>query len=142
ARADAAPPALQCLGLLLELLCPLPELLFNLWSDSDPQQVPAALGFRPHIVSVKHGGSRLSPPMREQSSGDFTPRHIEGVPPAARSRADRLESRRRRRRPISRLQIYTQATMTKMIAHCTQGGESIDQAIAWAADELEGFMRG
>jgi hypothetical protein len=26
--------------------------------------------------------------------------------------------------------------------HCTQGGESIDQAIAWAADELEGFMRG
>jgi hypothetical protein len=32
--------------------------------------------------------------------------------------------------------------MTKMIAHCTQGGESIDQAIAWAADKLEGFMRG
>jgi len=31
--------------------------------------------------------------------------------------------------------------MTKMIAHCTQGGESIDKAIAWAADELEGFMR-
>jgi hypothetical protein len=40
------------------------------------------------------------------------------------------------------VQIYTQATMTKMIAHCTQSGESIDQAIAWAADELEGFMRG
>ena len=39
-------------------------------------------------------------------------------------------------------QIYTPATMTKMIAHCTQGGESIDQAIAWGADELEGFMRG
>jgi hypothetical protein len=40
------------------------------------------------------------------------------------------------------VQIYTQATMTKMIVHCTQSGESIDQAIAWAADELEGFMRG
>jgi ABC-type glycerol-3-phosphate transport system substrate-binding protein len=38
-------------------------------------------------------------------------------------------------------QIYTQATMTKMIAHCTQGGETIEQAIAWAASELEGFMR-
>ena len=29
-----------------------------------------------------------------------------------------------------------------MIAHCTQSGESIDQATAWASDELEGFMRG
>jgi len=44
--------------------------------------------------------------------------------------------------PDIAVQIYTQATMTKMIAHCTQGGESIDQAIAWGADELEGFMRG
>ncbi len=44
--------------------------------------------------------------------------------------------------PNIAVQIYTQATTTKMIAHCTQGGESIDQAIAWAADELEGFMRG
>jgi len=38
-------------------------------------------------------------------------------------------------------QIYTQATMTKMIAKCTQGGESIDKAIGWGASELEGFMR-
>jgi hypothetical protein len=38
-------------------------------------------------------------------------------------------------------QIYTQATMTKMIAKCTQSGESIDKAIGWAASELEGFMR-
>ncbi|MEO8718551.1 MAG: extracellular solute-binding protein [Burkholderiales bacterium] len=38
-------------------------------------------------------------------------------------------------------QIYIQATMTKMIAKCTQGGESIDKAIGWAASELEGFMR-
>ncbi len=38
-------------------------------------------------------------------------------------------------------QIYTQATMTKMIAKCTQGGESVDKAIGWAASELEGFMR-
>ena len=39
-------------------------------------------------------------------------------------------------------QMYSQATMTKMIARCTQQGESIDQAIAWGSDELEGFMRG
>jgi ABC-type glycerol-3-phosphate transport system substrate-binding protein len=38
-------------------------------------------------------------------------------------------------------QIYSQATMTKMIAKCTQGGESIDKAIGWAASEIEGFMR-
>jgi hypothetical protein len=31
--------------------------------------------------------------------------------------------------------------MTKMIARCTQQGESIDKAIDWAAGELEGFMR-
>jgi hypothetical protein len=38
-------------------------------------------------------------------------------------------------------QIFVQATMTKMIAHCTQGGQSIDKAMDWAASELEGFMR-
>jgi ABC-type glycerol-3-phosphate transport system substrate-binding protein len=38
-------------------------------------------------------------------------------------------------------QIYVQATMTKMIAKSTQGGESIEKTIAWAADELEGFSR-
>lgn len=38
-------------------------------------------------------------------------------------------------------QIYAQATATKMIAKCTQGGDSIDRAIAWASSELEGFMR-
>jgi len=38
-------------------------------------------------------------------------------------------------------QIYAQATGPKMIAKCTVGGQSIDQAIAWAASELEGFSR-
>jgi len=38
-------------------------------------------------------------------------------------------------------QIYSQATNTKMIARVTQGGQSVDKAIAWAASELEGFMR-
>jgi len=38
-------------------------------------------------------------------------------------------------------QIYTQATMTKMIAKVTQQGQTIDQAIGWASEELEGFMR-
>jgi hypothetical protein len=31
--------------------------------------------------------------------------------------------------------------LTKMITHGTQAGQSIDQAIDWAAGELEGFMR-
>lgn len=39
-------------------------------------------------------------------------------------------------------QVYAQATMTKMIARCTTQGQSIDQTIAWANDEIEGFMRG
>jgi hypothetical protein len=34
-----------------------------------------------------------------------------------------------------------QATMTKMVAHCTQQGEAIDKAIDWASQEIEGFMR-
>jgi len=38
-------------------------------------------------------------------------------------------------------QVYNQATMAKMISKCTQGGQTIEQAIAWAAAELEGFMR-
>jgi len=38
-------------------------------------------------------------------------------------------------------QMYVQAINTKMIAKCTQGGESIDKAIAWAASELEGYAR-
>jgi hypothetical protein len=38
-------------------------------------------------------------------------------------------------------QIYTQATAPKMIAQCTQGGKTIDQAINWAQTELEGFSR-
>jgi ABC-type glycerol-3-phosphate transport system substrate-binding protein len=43
--------------------------------------------------------------------------------------------------PAIGMQMYAQATNTKMIAKITQGGESIDKAIAWAASELEGFMR-
>jgi ABC-type glycerol-3-phosphate transport system substrate-binding protein len=38
-------------------------------------------------------------------------------------------------------QIYVQATMTKMIAHFTQQGESIEAALDWAESEIEGFRR-
>ena len=38
-------------------------------------------------------------------------------------------------------QMYARATLTKMIAKYTQGNESIDKVMAWAASELEGFMR-
>ncbi len=39
------------------------------------------------------------------------------------------------------VQMYAQATMPKMVAQCTQQGKSIDQAIAFAEQEIEGFMR-
>ena len=38
-------------------------------------------------------------------------------------------------------QMFAQATMPKMIAKFTQGGESMDKVIGWATSELEGFMR-
>jgi ABC-type glycerol-3-phosphate transport system substrate-binding protein len=38
-------------------------------------------------------------------------------------------------------QIFAQGTMAKMVAQFTQAGKSMDQAIDWAAQELEGFMR-
>jgi hypothetical protein len=28
-----------------------------------------------------------------------------------------------------------------MVAKCTQEGQSVEKTIAWAADELEGFLR-
>jgi ABC-type glycerol-3-phosphate transport system substrate-binding protein len=43
--------------------------------------------------------------------------------------------------PKIAIQISTQATVTKMVAQCTQKGLSIDQAMDWAESELEGFMR-
>src|SRR5438309_2427159 len=39
------------------------------------------------------------------------------------------------------VQIYSQGTMCKMIAQCTQQGRSIEEAITWAESELEGCMR-
>src|SRR5258707_116667 len=38
-------------------------------------------------------------------------------------------------------QMYAQGLMTKLVAHCTQQGHSIDKAIAWAERQIEGFMR-
>jgi ABC-type glycerol-3-phosphate transport system substrate-binding protein len=38
-------------------------------------------------------------------------------------------------------QMFAQGTMTKMIAQHVVQGRSADQAIDWAASELEGFMR-
>ncbi len=43
--------------------------------------------------------------------------------------------------PAIASQMYAQATMTKMIAKFTQGGESMNKVIGWAGSELEGFMR-
>jgi ABC-type glycerol-3-phosphate transport system substrate-binding protein len=38
-------------------------------------------------------------------------------------------------------QMFSQGTVTKMVAQCTQAGKSIDQAIDFAQSELEGFLR-
>jgi ABC-type glycerol-3-phosphate transport system substrate-binding protein len=38
-------------------------------------------------------------------------------------------------------QMYTQSIMTKMVAKYTQGGDSMDKVIGWAASELEGYSR-
>jgi ABC-type glycerol-3-phosphate transport system substrate-binding protein len=38
-------------------------------------------------------------------------------------------------------QMYAQAIFTKMVAKHTQGKESADKVMVWAASELEGFMR-
>ena len=43
--------------------------------------------------------------------------------------------------PDIAVQIYNQATMTKMIARMSQGGDSVQKAIDWAQGELEGFTR-
>jgi ABC-type glycerol-3-phosphate transport system substrate-binding protein len=43
--------------------------------------------------------------------------------------------------PVIANQIFTQATMTKMIARYTQSGQSLNKVIGWASSELEGFMR-
>ena len=43
--------------------------------------------------------------------------------------------------PDVAVQIYNQATMTKMVARLVQGGQSVDQVINWAQQELEGFSR-
>ena len=39
-------------------------------------------------------------------------------------------------------QIYTQAVIPNLVARVTQGGDSMDDAITWAENELEGYMRG
>ena len=38
-------------------------------------------------------------------------------------------------------QMYAQGTICKMIAQCTQAGKSINDAMAFAEQEIEGFMR-
>jgi hypothetical protein len=42
--------------------------------------------------------------------------------------------------PDIAVQIYNRGTMTTMIAKM-HNGQSVDQVVAWAQDELEGFSR-
>jgi hypothetical protein len=38
-------------------------------------------------------------------------------------------------------QVYVQAMVSQMNAHCTPGGESINKAVDWVASEIAGFTR-
>jgi ABC-type glycerol-3-phosphate transport system substrate-binding protein len=62
---------------------------------------------------------------------NYPPRHPDQIPSVACAPAPKRIAN----------QMYVQATMTKMIAHCTQGGEPINKAVDWAASEIEGFTR-
>jgi len=44
--------------------------------------------------------------------------------------------------PAIAAQIYSQALIPNMVARVTQGEESIDDAIFWASEEAEGYLRG
>jgi ABC-type glycerol-3-phosphate transport system substrate-binding protein len=44
--------------------------------------------------------------------------------------------------PAIAAQIYNEALIPNMVARVTQAGESPDDAVFWASEELEGFMRG
>ncbi len=44
--------------------------------------------------------------------------------------------------PEIAVQIYSRGTMTAMVAKMAQQGQTMDQALAWAQEELEGFKRG
>lgn len=44
--------------------------------------------------------------------------------------------------PELAVQIYNRATLTTMVAKMAKGGQSMDQTLNWAQDELEGFKRG
>ena len=44
--------------------------------------------------------------------------------------------------PSVAARIYNEALFSVMVAKVTQGGESVKDAIAWASDELEGYLRG
>jgi len=43
--------------------------------------------------------------------------------------------------PDVAVQIYNQATLCNMVARVTRGGQSIEQAMAWAQSEVEGYSR-
>jgi hypothetical protein len=67
---------------------------------------------------------------------DFKTWAEQGAPPRDRSTIIR------RGMPDQVLSIAAAPAPTKMIAHRTQQGRSIDLTTGWAASELDGFMRG
>jgi ABC-type glycerol-3-phosphate transport system substrate-binding protein len=95
----------------------------QLVTASNGFDVPAFAGLRNMKI-----WSEIGPPTGTLSHYPPTADEIESVPAAGAP-------------PAIATQIYAQATMTKMIARVAQAKEPPAKAIAWAASELEGFMR-
>ncbi|MGH8688008.1 MAG: ABC transporter substrate-binding protein [Burkholderiales bacterium] len=108
------------------------SLLTHLWQRKNVEQiVNASIGYDiPSFESMRNFGiwSRVSPPAGT----------VFHYPP----RGDQITSMACAPAPTNVAnQMYVQAIMTKMIAKCTQGGESIDKTIDWSMSELEGYSR-
>src|SRR5215813_4520222 len=100
-------------------------------APADPAGISAKSSTRSHCTRGRDW-CRLSPPLRTRAPGAcrYDPDHKFRYPP--RSSDEILSIAGAPAPPKIAVQIYTQATATKMIAHCTQQGQSMDAAIAWA----------
>ena len=97
---------------------------YKLVSSSQGYDIPQTVGYRDHPIWKEIGpptGGQYNYPVR----GDEV--IMVGGYPAP---------------PKMAALIYTQATIPTMVAKHTSGGDSVDDAIAWAVNEMEGFQRG
>jgi hypothetical protein len=98
--------------------------VYKLITASQGYDIPQTIAYRAHPIWKEIGppkGGQYNYPVR----GDETTM-VGGYPAPPRMAA----------------LIYTQATIPTMVAKYTSGGDSMETAIKWAINELEGFQRG